>query len=69
MTKVKLNQNTSTACSRIFSSSSEMRASRLPFPAAAEVAFGGSWREAGQEHGLRDPGEQHQVEQCQQLPD
>lgn len=42
MTKVKLNQNTRTACSRIFPSSFETRASRLLFPTAAEVAFGGS---------------------------
>ena len=41
MTKVKLNQNTRMACSRIFPSSFETRAGRLLFPAAAEVAFGG----------------------------
>lgn len=43
MTKVKLNQNTRTACSRISPSSLERRASGLPLPAAAaaEAAFGG----------------------------
>lgn len=54
MTKVKLNQNTRTACSRIFPSSLERRASGLPLPAAAaQAAFGGQRRQP------RDPGEQH----------
>lgn len=42
MTKVKLNQNTRMACSRIFPSSLETRAGGLPFPAAvAAVDFVG----------------------------
>jgi len=41
MTKVKLNQNTRMACSRIFPSSFEARVGRLPLPAAAAVAFWG----------------------------
>lgn len=41
MTKVKLNQNTRMACSRIFPSSLETRAGGLPLPAAAAVDFAG----------------------------
>lgn len=58
MTKVKLNQNTRMACSRIFPSSLETRAGGCCSPPPPRWLLGA----AG------DPGEQHRARQCQQLP-
>lgn len=51
MTKVKLNQNTRMACSRIFPSSFETKAGRLLLPAAAVMGFGDHGGAAGEELG------------------